>query len=115
MPVISTALLRTVSAGRTFWPNCVANVSNVQCGALAKCKRESLDAWVEELDFHRSFDHGAWLSDQLIKALLGHRAVTLFVHVEAVRVAWRFPSIVTRKRTGVAEAGGLMTRLTSRA
>ena len=56
---------------------------------LAKCKGESLDAGVEELDFHRSFTHGAWLSDQLIKALLGHRAVTLFVHVEAVRVAWR--------------------------
>ena len=34
-----------------------ANISNVQRGgALAERKREGLDAWVEEFDFHRSLE-----------------------------------------------------------
>jgi hypothetical protein len=91
VPVIFTTPLKTVSACSNLLAKRVANVSNVQYGAaLAKRKSESLDTWDEELDFHRSLANGAWLSDQLIKARLGYRAVTLFVHIEAVRVAWRF-------------------------
>jgi hypothetical protein len=50
----------------------------------------------------------------LINALLGPRAVNLFLHVEAVRVAQRFAADRHEKRIGVAKAGGLMTRLKSR-
>ena len=46
-------------------------------------------AWIEKLDLELSIRDGLGLSDQLIRPLLGSRAVALFVSVDSVSDAWR--------------------------
>src|SRR5262245_10543230 len=56
---------------------------------LAERERESFHAGAEKLDFELPIDDGIRLPDQLIETLFGHRAVALFVNVNAVGLARR--------------------------
>ena len=53
----------------------------------AEREREGLHTRIEELNLEQSIGDGLRLSDQLIKPLLGDRAVPLVVHVDAMSSA----------------------------
>ena len=55
----------------------------------AERERKSLHARIEKLDLELSISDGLRLPDQLIQPLFGHRAVALFVDVDAVSSARR--------------------------
>ena len=81
----------------------------------AEREREHLDTSIEEVDRERSIDDRRRLSHQLIQPLLAHRSVATLVDVETVSSRRWLPSTVTRKRTGLSDRDGPMTRCTSRA
>src|SRR5262249_59182164 len=59
--------------------------------ALAERERKDLDARTGKLDLDLAIDDGFGLPDQLVQALLRHRAVALLVDIGAVRRAGRLP------------------------
>ena len=62
------------------------------CRGSAEGERESLHARIEKLDLELTISNRLRLPDQLIQPLVGHRAVTLLVNVNAISRA-RGPSI----------------------
>jgi hypothetical protein len=58
---------------------------------LAKGERKNLHARTEKLDLELAVGDGLRLPDQLIQTLFAHRAVALFVNVNAVSRARRVP------------------------
>src|ERR1700686_5542962 len=59
----------------------------LRCGS-AERERESLQSRIEKLDFELPIGDRLLLPDQLVQPLFGHRAVALFVDVNAVSRAW---------------------------
>ena len=72
-------------------------------------------AWIKKLDLELSIRDGLRLSDQLIRPLLGSRAVALFVSVDSVSDAWRLSVDEHANSPEAPRAAGAMTRFRSRA
>ena len=84
--------------------------------ASAERERERLHAGIEKLDLELSIGDWSRLSNQLIQALLGDRAVALLVYVTPVAGARRLSVDRARENARTRpRAAGPMTRWRSRA
>src|SRR6266516_2222059 len=77
------------AADRCSWYHSCLSSRSFRRRGSAECERKSLHAGIEKLDLELAISNGLRLTDQLIQPLVGHRAVTLLVNVNAMSRARR--------------------------